>query len=143
MTSFRSAADPNQLVAGFNDTWTVGTGQDTFKFNSATFGNKAINGFLTSKDVLQFSPTLFANYAAMHSATTQQGANTVIAVAPGETITLNNVNASALTASNFKNSSSLAGWRTLWARARAVNHLGANPISAFFHRGIVKPRMRI
>jgi hypothetical protein len=91
----------NQLVAAPGDTWTVGHGQDTFAFNPG-FGNNTITDFNTSRDVLQFNPALFANYAAAMPDIKQLGANTVITYDANDTVTLTGVTASHLTASNFK-----------------------------------------
>ena len=53
----------------------VGHGQDTFAFNPG-FGNNTITDFNTSRDMLQFNPAVFANYAAAMADTKQVGANT-------------------------------------------------------------------
>ena len=91
----------NQLVAAPGDVWTVGKGPDTFAFN-AGFGNNTITDFNTSRDVLQFSSALLMNYAAAMVDTKQVGANTVITLDANDTVTLTGVEASHLTASNFK-----------------------------------------
>jgi hypothetical protein len=89
----------NQLVAAPGDVWTIGNGADVFKF-APGFGNNTINGFQTSRDVLNFDPALIRNYmAAMHD-TKQVGANTVITVDANDSVTLAGVAASHLTASN-------------------------------------------
>jgi serine acetyltransferase len=49
-----------------------------------------------------FNSSLFQNYAAMHAATKQIGANAVITDAHGDQVTLVGVNASQLTANNVK-----------------------------------------
>jgi hypothetical protein len=51
--------------------------------------------------VIQFNSALFANYAAVMADTAQVGANTVIQINPNNSVTLDNVTASTLTASNF------------------------------------------
>jgi hypothetical protein len=91
----------NQLVAAPGDAWTIGIGQDVFTFNSG-FGNNTVSDFSTSHDVLQFNPALFANYMAAMADTKQVGANTVITYDANDSVTLNGVTASHLTASNFK-----------------------------------------
>jgi VCBS repeat-containing protein len=92
----------DQLVAGFNDTWSIGTGKDTIAFNASGFGNNSISGFNPSQDVLTFNSSLFQNYAAVHAATTQVGANAVISDTHGDQVTLVGVNASQLTANSVK-----------------------------------------
>jgi VCBS repeat-containing protein len=92
----------DQLVAGFNDTWSVGTGSDAFIFNSFGFGDNAISGFNTGKDVIQFSASLFHNYSAVFAATSQVGSNAVVTDPQGDQVSLIGVTASHLTASNFK-----------------------------------------
>jgi hypothetical protein len=89
----------DQLIAAPGDLWTVGSGHDTFAFN-AGFGNNTITDFNTSHDVLQLASALFPNYAAVMPQ--QVGANTVITYDANDTITLTGVEASHLTASNFK-----------------------------------------
>ena len=91
----------DQLVAAPGDVWTIGGGQDVFTFN-AGFGNNTVNGFSTSHDVLQFNHALFANYMAAMTDTKQVGANTVITYDANDSVTLNGVTASHLTANNFK-----------------------------------------
>jgi hypothetical protein len=74
----------------------------TFAINgSAGAGQDTIAGFQTSSDVIQFNAALFANYAAVMADTTQVGANTVIQANANTSVTLDNVTASSLTASNF------------------------------------------
>jgi VCBS repeat-containing protein len=92
----------NQLIASPGDVWTVGNGQDVFTFN-AGFGNNTITDFNTSHDVLQFNNlALLTNYAAAIADSKQVGANAVVTYDASDTITLDNVMASHLTASNFK-----------------------------------------
>jgi VCBS repeat-containing protein len=79
-----------------NQTITSGGGQDTFVVN-AGFGNDTITDFDVSKDVIQFSPALFANYSAAMANTQQVGTNTVINYDANDTLTLN-VTASSLIA---------------------------------------------
>jgi hypothetical protein len=56
----------------------------------------------SSRDVLQFSSALLMNYAAAMADTKQVGANTVITYDANDTVTLTGVEASHLTASNFR-----------------------------------------
>jgi hypothetical protein len=80
----------------------VGNGANTLAFNSPGFGADTINGFNTSKDVLQFNHVLFASYMAVHDASKQMGPNTVIADPQGDQVTLTGVTASHVTASDIK-----------------------------------------
>jgi hypothetical protein len=78
-----------------------GGARTVFAFN-AGFGKNTITDFNTSRDVLQFNHALFVNYAAAMADTKQVEANTVITYDANDTVTLNGVTASHLTASNFK-----------------------------------------
>jgi Ca2+-binding RTX toxin-like protein len=88
---------------GGNDTLTGGGGADTFVFNTG-FGNDVITDFTAGNagghDFIDFSTSVFADYAAVTAAMTQVGANVVIA-AGADTVTVNNVNTSNLVASDF------------------------------------------
>src|SRR5262249_3102773 len=65
------------------------------------FGNETILGFNTSKDVIQLNTSQFANFAAVLASMKQVGSNTVITGDAADTITLDGVKASSLTASDF------------------------------------------
>jgi Ca2+-binding RTX toxin-like protein len=91
----------DQLFAAPGDFWTVGHGQDVFTFN-AGFGDNTITDFNTSHDVLRFDTSLFANYAAVMADTQQVRLNAVITFDSNDSITLSGVQASRLSASNFK-----------------------------------------
>ena len=99
-------ANANTLTGGAgNDTLTGGAGIDTFVYTSA-FGFDTITDFTagagTTHDTLQLSlGAQFSSLAQVIAAATQVGANTVITVDATDTITLNNVNKTALVASNF------------------------------------------
>jgi Ca2+-binding RTX toxin-like protein len=91
--------------AGMGDAITLGGGRDTVAFLSAgtpaALGSETINNFNVRADQIDFNTALFANFAAVMHDATQHGANTVITAAPGDTITLQGVALSSLTASNF------------------------------------------
>jgi hypothetical protein len=74
-----------------NTTFVVGPGA----------GNDTIENFQTTQDTLQFSPSLFANFAAAMTHATQAGANTVFAIDANDSVTLQNVTLTNLTATNF------------------------------------------
>ena len=50
---------------------------------------------------MQFSASDFANFSALQSHTSQSGANTMIALDASDTVTLTNVTATNLAASQF------------------------------------------
>jgi hypothetical protein len=78
-------------ASGANTTFAVGGGA----------GQDTIAGFQAGSDVIQFNAALFANYAAVMADTAQVGANTVIQINANNSVTLDNLTASTLTASNF------------------------------------------
>ena len=53
------------------------------------------------KDTLQFNAMLFSNFTAAMNAASQSGANTVFTIDANDTVTLDNVTKTSLTASNF------------------------------------------
>src|SRR5205085_2252764 len=57
--------------------------------------------FRSNQDVISLDSADFANYAAVKAASTQVGADTVIKLDAADTITLQNVASSSLSASNF------------------------------------------
>jgi probable HAF family extracellular repeat protein len=93
----------NNIFAGANDLISVGTGHDTVAFgespNPIAVSNETINGFNSAHDMLQFNPSLLSQYATAEIS--QVGANTVIQINPTNSVTLDNVTATALTANNF------------------------------------------
>jgi trimeric autotransporter adhesin len=101
----------NDILVGNagNDTLVAGNGKDIFYGNGGSntfvFGTgmaqDAIMDFQHNRDVVQFDPALFANYAAVLQDTSQVGANTVIQYDATHSLTLENVTASSLSASNF------------------------------------------
>jgi hypothetical protein len=119
------------ITMGASDTAVVGNGKDTFVLQpsgAATltapanisvnedgsialaisagstgfgFGNDAIFGFNASKDKIQFSTSQFANFAAVMAAAKQVGDDTIITGDANNTIYLDDVQRSSLTASDF------------------------------------------
>jgi len=65
-------------------------------------GVDSIYNFETSQDVLQFSSSLFANYAAAMSHASQVGANTVFSIDANNSLTLANIDRNTLAATNFR-----------------------------------------
>jgi Ca2+-binding RTX toxin-like protein len=97
----------DNIFAGANDLINLGTGHDTVAFgespNPITIGNETIKGFNPAYDILQFNPALLSNYATalQNHDIKQVGANTVIQIDSTDSVTLDNVKATALTANNF------------------------------------------
>jgi Ca2+-binding RTX toxin-like protein len=84
------------------DSLTGGAGIDTFAFDQTTFGKDIVTDFTASAgDLLQFSSSTFAGFAAVQSHMSQVGTSTVITFDANDTVTLQNVTASSLTAANF------------------------------------------
>ena len=64
-------------------------------------GHDEVTNFSTAKDTLQFNASLFANFAAAMTDAIQSGPDTVFTIDANDSVTLDNVNRSSLTASNF------------------------------------------
>jgi hypothetical protein len=69
---------------------------------SANPRHDEVTNFGIAKDTPQFNATLFANFAAAMASATQSGANTVFTIDANDTVTLDNITKSNLTASNFR-----------------------------------------
>ncbi len=79
---------------------TGGAGADTFAFPNQ-MGHDVVTNFGLAKDTLQFSATLFANFSAAMAAASRIGLNTVFSIDASDTVQLNNITKTSLTASNF------------------------------------------
>ena len=89
------------VVAGTAGTiLTGGAGHDTFAFPNV-MGHDEVTNFGVAKDTLQFNATLFSNFTAAMNAAGQVGANTVFTIDANDTVTLDNVTKTSLTAGNF------------------------------------------
>jgi fibronectin-binding autotransporter adhesin len=89
------------VVAGTAGTiMTGGAGHDTFAFPNV-MGHDEVTNFGTPKDTLQFNATLFSNFTAAMTHASQVGANTVFTIDTNDTVTLDNVAKTSLTAGNF------------------------------------------
>jgi hypothetical protein len=64
-------------------------------------GLDTVTNFGVAKDTLAFNATLFANFSAAMASAGQVGANTVFTIDADDKVTLDNVNKTSLTASNF------------------------------------------
>jgi Ca2+-binding RTX toxin-like protein len=84
-----------------NDLLSGGGGNNKFVFD-AQIGNDTITDFDTNKDLVQFNPALFNNYAAVMGSARQVGHDTVITHDASNTVTLDNVTIASLHASNFQ-----------------------------------------
>ena len=96
----------NDLLVGGagNDLLTGGAGSDFYLFESAAFGLDRLLDFgdgATNEDVVAFSSSVFANFAAVQSASAQVGGNVVITYDASNSITINNVLLSSLDANDF------------------------------------------
>ena len=78
----------------------AGAGVDTFIFQNQ-MGKDTVTNFQTSKDALQFNKSLFANFTAAMTDAKQVGANTVFTIDSSDTVTLQNITKTNLTANNF------------------------------------------
>lgn len=84
-----------------NDTLTGGSGVDYFDFMTG-FGKDTISDFSHSQgDAIEFSTSVFANYAAVQAASAQVGANVVITFDANNTLTLAGITLANLQASDF------------------------------------------
>ena len=128
----------NQLVAAPGDVWTVGNRADVFKL-APGFGNNTINGFQTSKDVLNFDPALMLNYMAAMADTKQVGANTVITVDAYDSVTLAGVAASHLTAQQLRLQSLSRNARRSYRICAVVPAKRARPGSPVTTPGVSAP----
>ena len=89
---------------GGNDSLSGGIGNDTFVFDTG-FGNDTITDFTAGSgvgDVLEFHNNLFANLAAVQSASTQVGADVQITIDAATSILLKNVTLANLVADDFR-----------------------------------------
>ncbi|ACL55526.1 glycerophosphodiester phosphodiesterase family protein [Methylobacterium nodulans] len=85
------------------DALTGGLGSDAFAFGRGD-GQDVIRDFVTGgaeRDVIAFNNGAFGSFAAVQAALRQEGSDAVIAYGTGDTITLQNVQATSLTAQNF------------------------------------------
>jgi hypothetical protein len=96
-----SGGNGNDIITGGagDDVMNGGNGNDLFAFE-AGFGVDTITGFHCN-DRIQFDDALFANFAAVIDASEQVGADTVITLDAGNTITLQGVQLGSLQANDF------------------------------------------
>jgi hypothetical protein len=99
-----AAGGGDTLVGGAGDTLNGDAGSDTFVFG-ANFGIETINGFLATSaaaDVLQFSSSVFADWAHVLGAAVQNGSDVVITLDATDKITLTNVSLASLSSANAR-----------------------------------------
>jgi Ca2+-binding RTX toxin-like protein len=97
------AGSGNDILAVIGTAGTIltgGAGHDTFAFPNV-MGHDEVTNFNTAKDTLQFNAALFANFSAAMADASQSGADTVFTIDANDTVTLDNVTKSSLTAGNF------------------------------------------
>jgi Ca2+-binding RTX toxin-like protein len=95
-----SGTDTLYVTGVAGATLTGGAGHDTFAFPNV-MGKDEVTNFGTAKDTLQFNAALFANFTAAMNHASQSGANTVFTIDANDTVTLDNVTKTSLTAANF------------------------------------------
>jgi Ca2+-binding RTX toxin-like protein len=95
-----SGTDTLVVTSKGSTTMTGGAGHDTFVFPNV-MGKDVVTNFGTGKDTLQFNATLFANFSAAMASATQSGVNMVFTIDAFDSVTLDNVAKSSLTAANF------------------------------------------
>jgi len=95
-----SGADTLYVTGTAGTIMTGGAGHDTFAFPNV-MGHDEVTNFGIAKDTLQFNATLFSNFTAAMNAASQSGANTVFTIDTNDTVTLDNVTKTSLTAGNF------------------------------------------
>ena len=81
---------------------TLGTGNNDA--NNLLYGNSGVASTLVAGsgvDTLRFNATLFSSFSAAMADASQVGANTVFTIDANDTVTLDNVNKTSLTANNF------------------------------------------
>ncbi|MGY3496334.1 calcium-binding protein [Bradyrhizobium sp. USDA 4502] len=96
----------DMLIGGAgNDVLTGGTEADVFVFGAGS-GSDTITDFVagsgTDHDLIRFDRVVFSSYTSVLAAASQVGSDVVIALAGGDSITLQNVFLSDLTADNFE-----------------------------------------
>jgi Ca2+-binding RTX toxin-like protein len=95
-----SGADTLYVTGTAGTILSGGAGHDTFAFPNV-MGHDEVTNFGIAKDTLQFNMTLFSNFTAAMNHASQIGPNTVFTIDANDTVTLDNVTRSSLTASNF------------------------------------------
>ncbi|MEM1047722.1 MAG: calcium-binding protein [Pseudomonadota bacterium] len=95
----------DSLIGGTgDDRMSGGLGDDTFVFLTAGTGADTITDFTAgaaSEDTIEIATTLFADFAALSAAVTDDGTDATITIAPGDTIVLKGVVAADLHADDF------------------------------------------
>ncbi len=104
--SLSGGAGDDRLDGGLaNDTLSGGAGDDTFVFKVG-YGKDVVTDFAAGSglgDVLELSlGTAFDTFAEMIAASAQVGANTVITIDTATSITLQNIQKTALVADDFR-----------------------------------------
>jgi Ca2+-binding RTX toxin-like protein len=133
-------AGNDRLIGGAgNDSLDGGAGTDSFVFDKA-FGKDTVSGFVAAgagHDTIDFSTSVFANFAAVKSHMVQSGANVVITLDAADTITLKGVTLASLTAADFTFHAGTAPAAPAPAAAAAVASWATHSAEAnsHFHHG--------
>ena len=122
MTEINGTAGADVLFGGTgNDLLTGGAGKDTFVISKG-YGSDTITDFQAGAggDVLRLQNYGFATFATFLAAAGQVGSDTVVTLSSSETVTLQNVALSALTAENVALDNPLPTSGTAWNWAGTV-----------------------
>jgi hypothetical protein len=98
--TLEAGTGPQTLYGAPGETMVGSSGPDTFAFEPG-FGHDTVVNFHSGNDVLRFNPSLLANFAAAMADAKQIGVNTVLTIDPDDSVTLQNVNLTSLSSSNF------------------------------------------
>ncbi|MEJ8476858.1 DUF4214 domain-containing protein [Roseibium algae] len=106
-TNFLNGQSGNDVISGLagNDTLTGGAGNDTFRFVSGDTGHDTITDFTAgagSEDVIEFEGGVFADFAGVLAAASDDGADTTITIDADTSILLQNVVVSSLDLDDFR-----------------------------------------
>ncbi|MDB5445782.1 MAG: exsH [Phenylobacterium sp.] len=93
-------SDHETLYGGPGDDVMVGAGNETSYVVATGEGNDAIYNF-TVNDNVRLNRSAFKSFADVQAAMRQQGSDVVLQIDPSETLTIRNISASQLSASNF------------------------------------------
>jgi len=97
---FGEAGDDRLSGDRGDDLLSGGAGGDTFVFGKK-FGSDVITDFTAADDTIEFSAKVFASFAQVQAASSQQGSDVLINAGGGNMVLIENVLLSDLTASDF------------------------------------------
>jgi hypothetical protein len=79
-----------------------GFGSNAFDFRTGPFGNDVINGFNTTRDLIQFGVSEFASFAALQPNLTATAGGTLVTLGQNSSVLLQGVAPSQLQAKDFQ-----------------------------------------